>query len=157
MSVKICKIGLCLLLVLLLSSCGKTAILPREAVGEVLVGCSLPSGVVYTSDEAGRGMELTQEMLFRLFGDCAEIMSGVESCAIYLSARETVCEMGVFYCYAAGEARQVAELCLARGEELARYDDAIVSKVTLKGRYVLWAASEDPEPIVAALGRAVRG
>ncbi len=154
---KIYRMILCLILLLSLCSCSHAKVMPNDALGEALVGCALPSGTVYTLGEGGGGIALTQDLLSRLFGDCEEAVSGVEYGAIYLSARETVCEAAVFYCYAAGEARDMAELCLARGEALARYDDVIVSKVTVKGKYVLWAACEEPETVVAALARAVKG
>ncbi len=153
---RICKIFLCLCLVLTLSSCSSARVMPCDALGEVLVGCALPSGTVYALGEGEGGIALTDELLHRLFGDCEEKISGVESGAVYLSARESVCEAAVFYCYAAGETREVVELCRERGELLARYEASVSCEVAVKGRYVLFAASEDPKPILAALARAVK-
>ena len=156
---KMRKIGwliFCVALTVMLCSCSGERVMPSKAVSEALAGCALPSGTVYVLGEGEQGVVLTEELLGRLFGDCEEGFGGVSSGALYLSARESICEAAVFYCYAASETREVAELCHARGELLARYESSVSAAVVVKGRYVLFAASEEPEPILAALSRAIK-
>lgn len=147
----------CLLLVLSVCSCGRVRVPPIAALGEALACCQLPSGTVYTRSGEEGGADLTGEMQDRLFDGGEDALRGAQSFALYLSARERVCEAAIFYCYSAGEAKKIAELCLARGEELKRYDGGILSQVAVKGKYVLFAACEEPDTVVSALGRALKG
>ncbi len=137
-----------------LSSCSEGRVPPREAIGALLAAHELPSGVVY-ADEAGDDTA-ARAMLFQMLGECEQELEGAEAFALYLSARETVCEVAVFDCYTKGEARELAALCLARGEFLMQHGKGVTSKVLVKGRYLLWVASEDPDTLIATLSRAVR-
>ena len=130
-----------------LCSCSRIRVTPSEAMGELLASHSLPSGVVYTSESGG------EEMLVQILG--TDELQEVESFALYLSARDRVCEAAVFSCYSKGEARALAELCTKRGEFLARRDKGVASKVLVKGKYLLWAVSEDPDALVRSLGDAI--
>ena len=128
--------------------------MPHEAVGEALIGCSLPAGQIYTlGDEAGEG-KASDEALFRvLFEGYEEGMHGVEASAVYLSARENICELAVFLCY--GDTKDTLNMCLKRGDFLSRYEPNTHSLSMVKGRYVLFAAGENPNSLLDALGRAL--
>ena len=133
----------------LFSSCSGARISPDAAIGALLAAHSLPAGVVYGADLEG------EAMFFRLFGSTEKEMDGIRSFGLYLSAREAVCEVAVFDCYTKSEARELAELCAERGDFLARRENTVSSKVLIKGKYLLWAACEDPDILVATLSRAV--
>ncbi len=94
-------------------------------------------------------------MLLRMLGECEAELGGVRSCSFYLSARGDVCEVAVFDCYSAGAARELATLCLARGELLARHDADVGSRALVKGKTLLWAACTNPDPLVDTLARAL--
>lgn len=131
----------------LFCSCSRASVTPSTAMGELLASHSLPSGVVYTSELGG------DKMLTELLG--ASELEGVESFALYLSARGKVCEVAVFACYSKGEARELAELCAKRGAFLSRHESGVSSKILVKGSYLLWAASDDPNTLISTLSQAV--
>ena len=140
--------------VFLFSSCSRVILSPNEAIGVLLAAHSLPSGVVYALD-AGDGQTAAREMLSRMLGECEDELGGIRSCAFYLSARGDRCEAAVFACYSASAARELATLCLARGTLLARHDNAVESRVLVKGKTLLWAACANPDPMIDTLARAI--
>ncbi len=128
--------------------------MPREVLSEAMVGCALPSGVVYAfGDESG--ITAPSDLLNTLVGGEAAL-GGVKNAAFYLSAREEVCEAAVLLCYTASEARDAVSLFQARGDLLMRYAEDVRACVSVKGKYLLFAAGKDAPKILAALERAVR-
>lgn len=150
---KMGKLIICLLFGLCLCACSPRGQDPSAAMGEVLVACALPSGTVYTLGEE-TGVALDEDLEEVLFGK--DTLDGVRRGALYLSAREKLCEAAIFECYSVTEAKKLAELCLRRGEWLGQYEPAVTTGVCLRGRWVLWAAAESHESLLGALSRAVK-
>ena len=152
---KICKIVLCLSLAVLLSSCSNVKIMPSAIVSEALAGCTLPSGQVYTLWESEQGDRSDEDTFRLLFDEYETGMAGVRCSAVYLAARERLCEMAVFLCY--GDTMDTVDMCQRRGEFLVRSDKDVQYMTSVKGKYVLFAVGEAPEALLAALSRAVDG
>ena len=152
---RICKIVLCVFVLCLLCSCSKSEIMPSAVIGDALAGCILPSGRVYMMGEMKTGKQ-SDEDVFRLLFDGYETgMAGVRCASVYLSARESLCEMAVFLCY--GDTEDAVDMCQRRGEFLARSDRDAQYMTAVKGKYVLFAVGEDAEALLSALRRAVDG
>ncbi|MBE6662288.1 MAG: hypothetical protein E7606_03275 [Ruminococcaceae bacterium] len=153
---KMVKILVCFFLMLSLIGCSAAKALPRDVLSEAIAGCSLPSGTVYAIGEGAGGISTPSELPSVIVGGEA-VLEGVKSGVFYLSAREEICEAAVLFCYTASEAREAAELCQARGALLMHYAEGVSSCVSVKGKYVLFAAGKDASRILAALERAVKG
>ena len=107
------KIVLFLVGLLLFCSCGSVKKMPREVVSGAIAGCSLPAGVVYNSDAESDSKEyLSEHLLTTLFGKCEENMKKAESCAVYMTARQDVCEAAAFLCYSSDGTGKIVDLCL---------------------------------------------
>lgn len=152
---KIWKIMLCALLSIFLCSCSNVKIVPSAIVSEALAGCALPSGQVYTLGEQKQGNQSDEDTFRLMFEEYETGMLGVRCSAVYLSARDRLCEMAVFLCY--GDTKDTVDMCQRRGEFLARSDKDVRYMTAVKGKYVLFAVGDDPEVLLSALRRAVDG
>ena len=153
---RMAQILVCLFFTLSLIGCSAAKALPREVLSEAMMGCALPSGAVYTVGEGEGGISPPSDLLSVIVGGEA-LLEGVKSGVFYLSARAEICEAAVLFCYTASEAREAAELCQARGALLMQYAEGVSACVSVKGKYVLFAAGKDASKILAALERAVKG
>lgn len=153
---KIGVLGL-ILLVILLPSCKSKKSLPSEMIGGFLAGQALPAGTVYTTEAQEESHSfVSPTLLLSLFGHCKEEMTLVESGAIYLSARDEICEVYVFLCYAASGSEKISELCLARVDMLKKHRPELESCVAVNGRYVLFTVGEQAEHLMRDLRHVVR-
>ena len=81
----------------------------------------LPSGQIYRSDACeGETAYFSAQMMRTMYGEMAEerYFSLLEEYAIYLSSRESPYEIAVLRCYARSDTDRIAEMCLARIEQL---------------------------------------
>ena len=156
-SMKIWKIMLVIVVLMSLCSCGSGKKMPIEVVSDAVAGCALPAGVIYDS-HVGSDSEgyLSEHLLKTLFGECGENMKQVESCAIYMTAKQDVCEAAVFRCYSSAGTGEIVEMCLYRSGILERYAPDTKTGITVCGRYVFWAAGKNADGIISALKRAAR-
>ena len=151
----ICKMVLCIFLTILLQSCSNEKIMPIVAVSEAAAGCALPSGRIYALGEGTSGRQRDEDVFRLLFDEYETGMAGVRSSSVYIAAREQLCEMAVFLCY--GDTEETVDMCQRRGEFLSRNGKGVQYMTAVKGKYVLFAAGEDPDALLSALGRAVDG
>ena len=142
----------CLFLCVFLFSCGALPS-PSSIVGEVLASVPFPSGRIYDSgvDETSERY-MSSELISNHFGVGSDTyeFSLIDSCAVYLSARDEPCELAVFLCRAKSDTAIIADMCLERIELLHDYFGSlgINYRVEICGKYVVMAVCDKPETAV---------
>ncbi len=108
---------------------------------------ALPAGKIYRSGvEIGEMGYFSPHLMATMYGEEAETrcFSLVEEYALYLSSFAEPCEIAVFRCYARSDADRIAQMCLARIEQLrilltgTPYRDRVdAATVSVNGRLVV--------------------
>ena len=156
-----------LLLVCCLTSlvaCGfGTHVTPLDVVA-AMHGAEKPTahGQIYClSPDASSCAPLDRELITTLFGEgiYPPEMDGVRDAACFLSYRDA-CEISVFLCHSADDAKEVAILLLRRLELLRRERPDCAEKlekasVTVRGRWALLCVSNDPDALLRVFRRVV--
>jgi len=125
-----------------------------DVVGEILAEAPVPF-------PAGTAeSRLSDGTLTTLFGETAlsEEMKTVEDYCIYMASRSGPAEVAVLRCYAASDSRTVSRMLLRRADLLKPHlPDGTSAKVAILGRYVILAVCTDPDAVITAAKRAIRG
>ncbi len=160
-------LALVLSICLLASSCGRK----EQTAWEILLSLcetagELPTGEIYhaAAEEGARGY-LSPEMIESLYGEEGREIFGelIPDYAIYLSSFAAPYEIAVLHTYSATDAHRVAELCLARADELqvalhrTEWENLGSSiRVVVRGKWVVMMVTDSNEMLEEKAVRLVR-
>ena len=133
-----------------LASCGKSeAPVPCRSVllSMTEAETDLPAGRTYCAIGGGERDQLSDALADALLGSSASVRTSWLDYALFLSLGETPCEFAVILCNSRDAAEDTARLFSARLHLIraANVGASTEGTVTLRGNYVLYILSFDPE------------
>ncbi len=165
---KIAVLIIVIIILSILSSCFAGRDPETSAIlSEMLSGAEdLPVGRMYTKKSSpGAEDYLSDDLLAALYGsgDAPDVFERVEGISLWTASGFSACEFAVFLCSSRRDTEEIADLCLGRidimrhfissNSEKMSLDSSIkarldTAKVTIIGRYVIMAVSDDAELVI---------